>query len=138
WGAGGGGSSDWRRQPMEPHDELVLADDGVRLFVSAFGNGSGGVIVPNRIYLVDPLARLADGRRLIFCDPRNRGRSDEVTDRSKLERGIHHDAEDFDAIRRHFGLERVDLIGHSYMGVTVAVYAMRYPMHVGRVVQLGA
>jgi pimeloyl-ACP methyl ester carboxylesterase len=123
---------------MERHDELVLADDGVRLFVEVIGSGTGGVIVPNRIYLLDPFERLAAGRRLIFCDPRNRGRSDEVTDRSKLERGIEHDVEDFDAIRRHFGLERVDLIGHSYMGTAVVLYAMRYPTHVGRVVQLGA
>ncbi|HEV3139475.1 MAG TPA: alpha/beta hydrolase, partial [Vicinamibacterales bacterium] len=71
-------------------------------------------------------------------DPRNRGRSDLVGDRSKLERGIRHDVDDFDVIRRHFGKDRVDLIGHSYMGVTVALYAMTHPDHVGRVVQIGA
>src|SRR5262249_1843244 len=32
----------------------------------------------------------------------------------------------------------VDLIGHSYVGVTVVLYAMKYPVHVNRVVQIGA
>jgi pimeloyl-ACP methyl ester carboxylesterase len=40
-------------------------------------------------------------------------------------------------VRRHLGLEHVDLIGHSYIGLVVALYAMRYPSHARRVVQIG-
>ena len=112
---------------MTEKSEYVIADDGVRLFVQRIGNGSDAVIIPNRIYLADAFARLANRRTLIFCDPRNRGCSDHVTDLSKVERGVHHDVDDFDAIRRHFGFDRVSLIGHSYMGVAVALYAMKYP-----------
>ncbi len=82
--------------------------------------------------------RVSPSRRtLILCDPRNRGRSDGLTDRSKIEKGVHHDVDDFDAIRRHFGFDRVSLIGHSYMGVVVALYAMKYPEHARRIVQIG-
>jgi pimeloyl-ACP methyl ester carboxylesterase len=122
---------------MTPNKEFVRADDGVRLFVQIVGSGSDVVIIPNRLYLVDRFARLADRRMLIFCDPRNRGLSDHVTDRSKIENGVHHDVDDFDAIRRHVGVDRISLIGHSYMGVVVVLYAMKFPNHAERIVQIG-
>ena len=123
---------------MEPTDAYVTTEDGVRLFVQSLGTGPQTVLILNRVYLFDTFKAFADGRTLIFCDPRNRGRSDHIIDRSKLERGIHHDVDDLDAVRRHFGIHRVDLIGHSYAGAIVALYAMKYPDHVGRVVQIGS
>ncbi|HMD34942.1 MAG TPA: alpha/beta hydrolase [Vicinamibacterales bacterium] len=118
--------------------DFISTEPGVRLFVQTVGAGPQVVLIPNGYYLFDALARFAEGRTLLFIDPRNRGRSDAVADRSKLERGIRHDVADFEAIRRHVGAERVDLIGHSYMGVTVALYAMTHPDHTDRVVQIGA
>ena len=123
---------------MTPTDDYVKTDEGVRLFVQTLGTGAQLVVVPNGYYLYDALARFATGRTFVFFDPRNRGRSDLVGDRSRLERGVHHDVEDIDALRRHFGRERVDLVGHSYMGVTVALYAIAHPERAGRVVQIGA
>ena len=123
---------------MEPTDEYVTTEDGVRLFVQNLGNGPQAVLILNRVYLFDAFKAFADNRTLIFCDPRNRGVSDSISDRSRLERGIHHDVADLEAVRRHFGIGRVDLIGHSYAGLTVALYAMKYPDDVGRVVQIGS
>lgn len=122
---------------MTPSEEFVTTDDGVRLYVQIVGSGADVVIIPNRVYLIDTFDRLADGRTLIFCDPRNRGLSDHVTDRSKIEKGVHHDVDDFDAIRRHFGIDRISLIGHSYMGMVVVLYAMTFPNHAQRIVQIG-
>jgi proline iminopeptidase len=123
---------------MTRREEYVTADDGVRLFVQIVGDGPDAVIIPNRVYLADAFARLAvDRRTLIFCDPRNRGRSDHVTDPAKVEKGIHHDVDDFESIRRCLGIDRVSLIGHSYMAVVVALYAMKYPTHAQAVVQIG-
>jgi proline iminopeptidase len=123
---------------MEPTGEYVTSEDGVRLFVQKLGNGPNAVLIPNRVYLFDAFKAFADRHTLVFCDPRNRGRSDHISDRSKLERGVHHDVDDLETVRRHFGIDRADLIGHSYMGVIVALYAMKYPDHVGRVVQIGS
>src|SRR5262245_49321032 len=122
---------------MKPNGEYVTTDDGVRLFVQMLGSGPDAVIIPNRVYLAEAFARLANGRTLIFSDPRNRGLSDQVDDQSKMENGVHHDVDDFDAIRRHFGLDRVSLIGHSYMGSVVAMYGMKYPDRARRIVQIG-
>jgi pimeloyl-ACP methyl ester carboxylesterase len=123
---------------MEPSEAYVTVEEGVHLFVQTLGSGPKTVLVPNRIYLFDALTALAAGRTLVFCDPRNRGRSNAICDPSKLAKGIHHDVDDLEAIRRHVGMSHVDLIGHSYMGLTVALYAMKYPDHVGRVVLLGS
>jgi proline iminopeptidase len=115
----------------------VTVEDGIRLYFHIVGNGSRTVIIPNGLYFLDDFKRLATGRTLIFYDLRNRGRSDAVTNGAKLKDAIHHDVEDLEAIRRHFGVDQPDLIGHSYVGLTVALYAMTYPAHAGRVVQIG-
>jgi len=122
---------------MPAREGYVTTEDGVRLFFQKIGSGAQTVIIPNGIYLFDDFERIAGGRTLIFYDLRNRGRSDTVSDGAKLARGIHNDVDDLDAVRRHFGVTRIDAIGHSYMGLMVALYAMKYPAHVNRVVQIG-
>jgi proline iminopeptidase len=111
--------------------------DGLRLFFCKIGDGAPTLVVPNGLYLLDDFARLSERRTILFYDVRNRGKSDTVTDRAKLARGIEQDVDDLDAVRRHFGVERIDVLGHSYIGMMVALYAMRYPAHVNRVVQIG-
>lgn len=122
---------------MLPREGFVTADDGVRLFFQTVGTGSKTVVVPNGFYLVDDFAPLGDGRTIIFYDARNRGRSEPVDDVSKLERGIHRDVDDLEVIRRQFGIDPIDVIGHSYMGLMVILYAMKYGAHVDRVVAIG-
>ncbi|MGO9257948.1 MAG: alpha/beta fold hydrolase [Bryobacteraceae bacterium] len=120
-------------QPIEGH---VTVEDGVRLFYQQVGSGPP-VFLPNGFHLFDDFQRLAGSRTLIFYDVRNRGRSDTVSDRSKLARGILQDADDLDAVRRYFGIDKLDLIAHSYMGVMAALYARTHPDRVNRVVQIG-
>jgi proline iminopeptidase len=122
---------------VKSEEGYVTAEDGVRLFYRKVGSGAKTVLIPNGIYLCDDFERLAGGSTLIHYDVRNRGYSDTLTDPSKTERGIHHDVDDLDSVRRHFGIERADIIGHSYIGLMVALYAMKYPDHVNRVVQIG-
>jgi proline iminopeptidase len=119
------------------NEGFLTTEDGVRLFFQAVGNEPLAVLIPNGFHLFDDFQHLADGRTLIFCDLRNRGRSDSVSNASKLKRGILQDADDLDAVRRHFGFGKVDVIGHSYMGLMAILYAMRYAPHVRRVVQIG-
>ena len=122
---------------MKASESYLTTDEGVRLFVETRGDGSSKVLVPNGTYLAEDFEPLAEGRTLVFYDARNRGRSDRALDASTLEGGIHRDVSDLDAVRRHFGIARADLIGHSYMGLMVVLYAMRNPALVGRIVQVG-
>lgn len=131
------------KQPMTGTDGYIAAADGVRLFFQKSGSGSNTVIIPNAVHMFDSFQHLTDGRSLVFFDLRNRGRSDSVTDASKLSRGILpsrgilDDVDDMEAVRRHSGADQIDLIGHSYMGLAVILYAMTYPAHLRRVVQIG-
>jgi pimeloyl-ACP methyl ester carboxylesterase len=122
---------------MQTSDGFIILEDGVRLYFQQVGSGPKAVIIPNGFHLLDDFRHLGDWRTLIFYDVRNRGRSDTVIDPAELARGIQQDVDDLDAVRRHFRIEHADLIGHSYIGLMVALYAMKYAAHVGRVVQIG-
>lgn len=121
----------------ESVEGYVTTPDGVKLFYRAAGDGDAVVLLPGGMYLYEDFKRLASGRKLIAYDQRNRGRSDAVQERSKLERGVLQDADDLDAVRRHVGAERVAIIAHSYMGVAAALYATKHSQHVSRFVQIG-
>jgi pimeloyl-ACP methyl ester carboxylesterase len=115
----------------------LTTDDGVRLFFRQIGSGSKAVVIPNGFYLLNDFERLVDGRALIVYDLRNRGWSDPVNDPSKLAGGVRNDVDDLETVRRFFGINQLDVIGHSYLGLTVILYAMKYPNCVNRVVQIG-
>jgi proline iminopeptidase len=123
---------------MLQSEGYVQTPDGVRLFFQKLGNNPKTIIIPNAVHMFDSFKHLADHRTVIFFDLRNRGASDSVSDSSKLARGIHHDVDDLEAVRQFFHSDPVDVIGHSYVGLTVILYAMKYPAHVRRVVQIGA
>jgi pimeloyl-ACP methyl ester carboxylesterase len=87
--------------------------------------------------MFESFKHLGERRTIIFFDCRNRGKSESVSDGSKLAKGIHHDVDDIEGVRRHFEIDQVDLIGHSYVGLTVILYALKYPAHAHRTVQIG-
>ncbi len=126
-----------RKTNMRGDEHQVTTADGVRLHAVRFGRGSHAVIVPNAIYMLDDLKSLTANHSVIFYDLRNRGRSNTVNERAKLERGIHHDVDDLEAIRRHFDLSSFSVVAHSYTGAVAALYAMKYPAHLERFVQIG-
>jgi pimeloyl-ACP methyl ester carboxylesterase len=121
--------------PQRVESGFVTSSDGVRLYYEKVGSGSEVVILPGRLFTFPDFQRLAKGRTLIFYDMRNRGLSDAVTDFSKI--SLQHDIDDLEAVRAHFGIEKPDLIGFSYLGKIVVVYATQHPNHVNRIVQIG-
>lgn len=115
----------------------VMVDDGIELRIKTVGNGSETVIIPLAIYFEYEFERLIDPERtLVFYDMRGRGRSSAVTDPSRL--GMDIEISDLEAVRHHLGKERVSLIGWSYLGAMVVLYATQYPSHIDRVIQVGA
>lgn len=117
---------------------MVPTPDGTELCAYRLGSGKSAVIVPNAIYLLEHFAHLARDFTVVSYDLRNRGRSAPVRDRTLLHRGIHHDVEDLETVRLFFELERPSLIGHSYLGLAVVLYAIAEPQSCGRIVQIGA
>jgi proline iminopeptidase len=123
---------------VSPREGFVTARDGVRLFFQQVGNGPEVVLIPNGIYLADDFARFAAGRTLVFYDLRNRGRSEAVQDLSETVNVIEDDVDDLEAVRRHTASTQVAVVGHSYVGLTAVMYAMKYPAHASRVLQIGS
>ena len=115
----------------------IAADEGVRLYFEKLGAGEPAVVIPNGFCYLDDFRFLSRTHTLIVYDVRNRGRSDSVSEPGKLSRGVLNDIDDLELVRRHFALDRMTLVGHSYVGLTVVVYAMRYPGHADRILQIG-
>jgi pimeloyl-ACP methyl ester carboxylesterase len=122
---------------MSQREAHVAANDGVRLFYEKVGDGSRVLVVLNGYYLIDDFKYLADDRTVVFLDLRNRGRSDYITDASRLTRGIHQDVDDLEAVRQHLGVSSIDLLAHSYAGIVAFLYLLKYPAGVNRIVAIG-
>jgi hypothetical protein len=84
-----------------PIEGYLTTEDGVRLYFQKFGDGPNAVIIPNAVHMFESFKHPADKRTIIFFDFRNRDRSESVSAPPKLARGIHHDVEDLEAVRRH-------------------------------------
>jgi pimeloyl-ACP methyl ester carboxylesterase len=119
------------------NEGFVRVDEGIDLYNRCAGTGPSLTLVPNGIHLERDFQPLTAGRRLVFYDVRNRGRSTTVTEESQLTRGIHNDVDDLDRLRQHFEADQIDVIGHSYAGVIVLLYALRHPPEVRRLVAIG-
>jgi uncharacterized protein (TIGR03086 family) len=112
------------------------AADGTRLTCRRTGAGRPLVCLPGgpmraAAYLGD-LGGLVRRHPAVLLDLRGTGRSAVPADPTsyRCERQV----DDVEALRRHFGLDRVDLAGHS-AGAAVAIrYAARYPERIGRLV----
>lgn len=69
---------------------------------------------------------------LLLLDPRGTGESDRPSGPSAYR--LEDYAADLDELRRHLGLQRLDLLGHSHGGFVAVVWASDYPETVGRLV----
>lgn len=118
----------------ERTEGFITVDDGVRIYYVENGAGSEVLVAPAALYLEPLLLNdLSVDRRVIFYDPRNRGQSDSADLSSvSLDRQI----EDLEELRIQLGLERMTLLGWSAYGLEMAVYAIRYPEHVDRLIQV--
>lgn len=122
----------------EVEEGYVPTDDGTRLFYQKIGHGSRTVIIPLRFYSFETFKQLSDEYTVIGYDTRNRGRSDPVPDAEKPSKlTIQNDVADLERIREHFKIKKASLIGYSYLGLMVVIYAMEHLEAVERIVQLG-
>jgi pimeloyl-ACP methyl ester carboxylesterase len=133
-GCGGAGKTPGGRPPSV-REGYVTADDGVRIFYHMVGDGPGVVVIPMDVYLRPLLAPLAEGRRVVFYDPRNRGRSQRA-DLATV--SLDRQVLDLEQLRAGLGLETMALLGWSGLGMEMAVYAIRHPERVTRLVQVDA
>ena len=131
-----------RAAPTPPVTEgYVDAGGGVRLFYRLVGAGPDTVVVVHggpgltMDYFFDDLAPMALGHALLFYDQRGAGRSSLVSDSAALDG--HRFAEDLEALRIHFRMGRLTILGHSWGAAVAALYAARFPDQVGQLIIVG-
>jgi proline iminopeptidase len=106
------------------------------LFVRWVGSGPPIVVLHggpglSHDYLAPQLIELlASEYQLIFYDQRASGRSSGVQDTTRLH--IAQFVEDLEQLRRGLGLERLNLLGHSFGGLLAMYYAAEHPGAVSR------
>jgi proline iminopeptidase len=116
--------------------EQLTTADGRTLAYHRAGSGPTLVCHPggpgfSSLYLSD-LGGLDEELELVLLDPRGTGSSDPARDpRAYL---IDDYADDLEELRRHLGLERMALLGHSHGGVAAIAYAARHPERVERLI----
>jgi pimeloyl-ACP methyl ester carboxylesterase len=101
------------------HDFVVFLHGGPRLSM-----GDGG-------YAMRPLA---EQHTLILYDQRGGGRSDLIKDPKLL--AANADVRDLEALRQHFAIDKMTLIGLSWDSGLAALYAEAHPDSVSRIVFL--
>jgi len=111
-------------------------DDGRKLTYRKLGHGPILVCHPggpgfSADYFGD-LAALWEQYTLVMLNPRGTGASDRAADARAY--GIDDYVDDVEQLRRHLGLERMLLLGHSHGGVVAQAYAIKHPARVRRLV----
>jgi proline iminopeptidase len=124
-----------RRTPHEGH----IAVNGAELYVREIGQGTPMIVLHggpdfDSSYLLPEMDRLADKFHLIYYDQRGRGRSAERVRPEDVT--LESEMADLDAVREHFHLEKVVLLGHSWGTVLALEYALRYPERVSHLLLL--
>ena len=117
---------------------FIVTDDGARLHYVVEGSGLETLVVVhggpgNSLESVrEDYAPLAAHRRVIYYDQRGNGGStlDLRPEKLAIERHI----ADLDAVRAHFGLARMSLLGNSWGGALVSYYAVAHPDRVARLI----
>jgi len=107
---------------------------GLSIYYEVLGAGAGTPLVLvnggpgfDHVYMhcSDVWERLEAKRKVVFYDQRGNGRSSELKEgQSSL---LADQIDDLEALRAHLGLEKMDLLGHSWGGYLVMAYAARHP-----------
>lgn len=116
--------------------DSVITDDGYTLAGWTVGPAPHGIVFPNGAAYGVGMPGTWSARGAIVYDLRNRGASQTIDDPGVLGVGIGNDLRDLDAVRRAAGLERIDLVAHSYVAEVALRFAATHPTRVRRVVAI--
>jgi len=106
----------------------------VRLFTRRAGDGPPVVVLhggpgAHHDYLLPQYDLLARGRTLLYYDQRGGGRSPVGRDTPV---GWREHVADLEALRRHWSIDRLTLLGYSWGGLLAVLYWLEHPERVDR------
>lgn len=114
----------------------MLSVAGTELFYYAVGSGDPVLVVHggpgmDHSYLRPGMEILARSHRVVFYDQRGLGRSADADTSSISFEGY---LADLDGVRAALGIERLNLIGHSWGALLATVYAIQNPERVASLI----
>ena len=117
-----------------PEKGQTFETGGVTIYYEVLGGGPATPLVlvnggpgfdHGYMHCSDAWDRLAANRKVVFYDQRGNGRSSAIkAGQSCL---LADQIADLDALRARLGVEKMDLLGHSWGGYLVMAYAARHP-----------
>ncbi len=121
-------------------NETTVELNGVRLYTRRAGDGPPVVVLhggpgAHHDYLLPQYDRLAQGRTLLYYDQRGGGRSP-VTRETPV--GWREHVADLEALRGHWGLPTLTVLGYSWGGLLALLYALEHPNRVARLALVAA
>jgi proline iminopeptidase len=117
---------------------FVNTTDNVQLYYRIIGSGKDTLVMLhggpgfNMEYFAPDVEPLAGSFVLIFYDQRGSGRSTLIGDSLKL--GINSHIDDLENVRKHFKIQRMSVLGHSWGAMLAARYALKYPDRIDKMV----
>jgi len=117
---------------LTPHPLVTV--NGVRLFTRRAGSGPPVIVLhggpgAHHDYLLPQYDLLARGRTLLYYDQRGGGQSP-VGRETPV--GWREHVADLDALRVHWTLDRLTLLGYSWGGLLAVLYALEHPDRIAR------
>lgn len=118
----------------------LKAINGTKLFINSFGSGSPLLVIHggpglSHDYFLPHLNELSKQHQLILYDQRAAGRSsvEQIPDSMNLDTFIR----DIEAIRQEFGLQKINILSHSWGALLATEYAIKYPGKVSALIYAG-
>lgn len=110
--------------------------DGTSLYLKSLGEGEAVVVIHggpgmNHVYLRPHLDPLSRKYKVVYYDQRASGRSSTPSADSI---SLKFFADDIEAIRKDLGVEKLNLLGHSWGVIPMIDYALRYPGRVNKMI----
>ena len=119
----------------EAATETTVELNGVRLYTRRVGHGPPVVVLhggpgAHHDYLLPQYDHLAEGgRALLYYDQRGGGRSPVPRD---MPVGWREHVADLEALRGHWQLDRLTVVGYSWGGLLALLYALEHPDRIAR------
>ena len=114
---------------------------GAELYYRQVGEGQAIVVIHggpdfDHTYLLPDFDALAAGFQLTYYDQRGRGRSRGKVSLEEIH--IETYVADLEGLRRHLGLEKIAVLGHSWGGLIAMHYALRHPERTSHLVLMNS
>jgi len=124
-------------QIFEKFESNFITIDGYHINVEIKGMGDPIFFIPggpgnSHDYMQGAFGQYYKTNTVVFFDFLGRGKSDNA--KNVQEYSVENDTELIEKIRKHFGFEKISIVGHSYGTVPAQNYAIKYPENTDKLV----